>query len=149
MLSGYFWYFWSTIQNTTNRHVSNAYGLLAVFISFPLVRCCCCCCGSCGFLLLLLRAPNPTPWETPEPSFLPCRRAVLLCCVGSNPPCKYSTAELRKPTNGRHVNPRRSTSLDVTVFCAAYVQLWVRVQWLPLPRHICVCAKDHAAWRHE
>jgi hypothetical protein len=34
----YFWYFWLTIQNTTNRHVSNAFGLLAAFISFPLVR---------------------------------------------------------------------------------------------------------------
>jgi hypothetical protein len=45
---------WLTIQNTTNRHVSNAFGLLAVFISFPLARapvaaavaadfCCCCC----------------------------------------------------------------------------------------------------------
>jgi flagellar biosynthesis GTPase FlhF len=31
---GYFWYFWLTIQNTTNRHVSNAFDLLAVFISF-------------------------------------------------------------------------------------------------------------------
>jgi hypothetical protein len=30
--------FWLTIQNKTNRHVSNAFGLLAVFISFPLVR---------------------------------------------------------------------------------------------------------------
>jgi len=30
----YFWYFWLTIQNTTNRHVSNAFDLLAVFISF-------------------------------------------------------------------------------------------------------------------
>ena len=30
--------FWLTIQNTTNRHVSNAFDLLAVFISFPLVR---------------------------------------------------------------------------------------------------------------
>ena len=46
--------FWLTIQNTTNRHVNNAFGLLAVFISFPLARaaaaaavaadfCCCCC----------------------------------------------------------------------------------------------------------
>jgi hypothetical protein len=44
--------FWLTIQNTTNRHVSNAFDLLAVFISFPLARaaavvaaadfCCCC-----------------------------------------------------------------------------------------------------------
>ena len=30
----YFWYFWLTIQNTTNRHVNNAFGLLAVLISF-------------------------------------------------------------------------------------------------------------------
>jgi TRAP-type uncharacterized transport system fused permease subunit len=44
--------FWLTIQNTTNRHVTNAFDLLAVFISFPLSRaaaavaaadfCCCC-----------------------------------------------------------------------------------------------------------
>ena len=40
-----------TIQNTANRHVSNAFDLLGVFISFPLTRCCCCC---CEFLLLLL-----------------------------------------------------------------------------------------------
>jgi hypothetical protein len=50
----YFWYFWLTIQNITNRHVSNAFDLIAAFISFPLVRaaaaaaaanffCCCCC----------------------------------------------------------------------------------------------------------
>jgi hypothetical protein len=51
--------FWLTIQNTTNRHVSNAFDLLAVFISFPLARAaaavaaadfCCCCC-----------APRPHP----------------------------------------------------------------------------------------
>jgi hypothetical protein len=71
-----FWYFWLTSHNKTNRHVSNAFGLLAVFISFPLARaaaavaaadfcCCCCCCGGCGFLLLLLRAPTP-----PRPPFL-------------------------------------------------------------------------------
>ena len=34
----YFGNFWLTIQNTTNRHVSNAFDLLAVFISFPLAR---------------------------------------------------------------------------------------------------------------
>jgi hypothetical protein len=33
-----FWYFWLTVQNTANWHVSNAFGLSAVFISFPLVR---------------------------------------------------------------------------------------------------------------
>jgi hypothetical protein len=51
--------FWLTIQNTTNRHVSNAFDLIAVFISFPLARAaavvaaadfCCCCC-----------APRPHP----------------------------------------------------------------------------------------
>jgi hypothetical protein len=30
--------FWLTIQNTGNRHVSNAFDLLSVFISFPLAR---------------------------------------------------------------------------------------------------------------
>jgi hypothetical protein len=45
--------FWLTIQNTANWHVSNAFDLLSVFISFPLApaavavaagtRCCCCC----------------------------------------------------------------------------------------------------------
>jgi hypothetical protein len=35
-----FWYFWLTIQNITNRHVRNAFGLIAVFISFSLARCC-------------------------------------------------------------------------------------------------------------
>jgi hypothetical protein len=39
VVTGAFWCFWLTIQNTTNRHVSNAFGLLAVFISFPLARC--------------------------------------------------------------------------------------------------------------
>jgi len=34
----YFWYFWLGIQNTANRHVSNAFDLIGVFISFPLVR---------------------------------------------------------------------------------------------------------------
>ena len=50
----YLWYFWLAIQNTANRHVSNAFDLLGVFISFPLARaaaaaavaadfrCCCC-----------------------------------------------------------------------------------------------------------
>jgi len=33
-----FWYFWLAIQNTANRHVSSTFDLLAVFISFPLVR---------------------------------------------------------------------------------------------------------------
>ena len=33
-----FGYFWLTIQNTTNRHVNNAFDLIAVFISFPLAR---------------------------------------------------------------------------------------------------------------
>ena len=30
--------FWFTIQNTGNWHVSNAFDLLSVFISFPLAR---------------------------------------------------------------------------------------------------------------
>ena len=34
----FFWYFWLKIQNTANRHVSSAFGLLAAFISVPLVR---------------------------------------------------------------------------------------------------------------
>jgi hypothetical protein len=56
----YLLYFWLAIQNTANWHVSNAFDLLSVLISFPLARCCCC--GSCGFLLLLLlRAPPPHP----------------------------------------------------------------------------------------
>jgi hypothetical protein len=29
-----FWYFWLAIQNTGNWHVSNAFDLLSVFISF-------------------------------------------------------------------------------------------------------------------
>jgi hypothetical protein len=33
-----FCYFCLTIQNTADRHVSNAFDLLAVFISFPLAR---------------------------------------------------------------------------------------------------------------
>ena len=58
----YFWYFWLTIQNTANRHVSSAFDLLAVFISFLLARAaaaavaaadfCCCCCAP---------PPHPTP----------------------------------------------------------------------------------------
>jgi hypothetical protein len=34
----FFGNFWLTIQNTTNRHASNAFDLIAVFISFPLAR---------------------------------------------------------------------------------------------------------------
>ena len=55
--------FWLTIQNTGNWHVSNAFGLLAAFISFPLVRAaaaagaaadfCCCCCAP---------PPHPAPF---------------------------------------------------------------------------------------
>jgi hypothetical protein len=37
--SGYFWYFWLTIQNTANRQVRNLFCLLAVCILFPLARC--------------------------------------------------------------------------------------------------------------
>ena len=44
----YFWYFQLTIQNIANRHVSSAFGLLAVFISLPLVR------VASGFLSVLL-----------------------------------------------------------------------------------------------
>jgi hypothetical protein len=60
----FFWYFWLAIQNTVNRHVSKAFDLIGVFISFSLAHCCHCC-GSCGSLLLLLRAPTP-----PRPPFL-------------------------------------------------------------------------------
>jgi hypothetical protein len=58
-----FWYFWLTIQNTANWHVSNAFDLLSVFISFPLARAaaavaavdfCYCCC-----------APRPTSHPAP------------------------------------------------------------------------------------
>jgi hypothetical protein len=56
----FFFFFFLTIQNITNRHVNNAFDLIAVFISFPLARAAAAvCCGSCGFLLLLLRAPTP------------------------------------------------------------------------------------------
>jgi hypothetical protein len=48
LASAFFWYFWLTIQNITNRHVSSAFGLLAVFISLPLVR------VASGFLSVLL-----------------------------------------------------------------------------------------------
>jgi hypothetical protein len=34
----FFGNFWLTIQNTGNWHVSNAFDLLSVFISFPLAR---------------------------------------------------------------------------------------------------------------
>jgi hypothetical protein len=37
-IARYFWYFWLTIQNTANWHVSNALDLLSVFTSFPLVN---------------------------------------------------------------------------------------------------------------
>jgi hypothetical protein len=59
-----------TIQNTTNRHISNAFDLLAVFISFPLVRAavaaavaadfCCCCCWA--------PPPHPAPFIFKEGS---------------------------------------------------------------------------------
>jgi hypothetical protein len=35
---GTFWSFWLTIQNTANRHVSNAFDLIGAFILFSLVR---------------------------------------------------------------------------------------------------------------
>ena len=37
MFRVFFWFFWLAIQNTTNRQVSNAFELLAVFISLPLL----------------------------------------------------------------------------------------------------------------
>jgi hypothetical protein len=60
--SDFFGNFWLTIQNTTNRHVSNAFDLPGVFISFPLARAaaavaaadfCCCCCA---------HRPHPAPF---------------------------------------------------------------------------------------
>jgi hypothetical protein len=36
-ISGLFWYFWLTIQNTTSRQVRNLFYLVAVVISFPLL----------------------------------------------------------------------------------------------------------------
>jgi hypothetical protein len=58
-----FSYFWLTIQNKANRHVSNAFGLIAVFISFP------------WRALLLLRqlrifAADAARTPPPRPSFL-------------------------------------------------------------------------------
>jgi hypothetical protein len=41
-----------TIQNTTNRHVSNAFGLIAVFISFSLARAAAAVAVAADFLLL-------------------------------------------------------------------------------------------------
>jgi hypothetical protein len=32
LLVFFFWYFWLTIQNTANRHVSNAFDLIAFFL---------------------------------------------------------------------------------------------------------------------
>jgi hypothetical protein len=59
-----------TIQNTANRHVSNAFDLIAVFISFswraaagaPADFCCCCCAVAadfCCWTRALARAPAP------------------------------------------------------------------------------------------
>ena len=71
--------FWLTIQNTGNRHVSNAFDLLSVFISFPLARavaavaaadfCCCCCCAP---------RPHPAPfcWGREVP------KKQIACSVG-------------------------------------------------------------------
>jgi hypothetical protein len=65
----FFGYFWLTIQNTTNRHVNKAFGLIAVFISFPLARAaaavaaadfCCCCCWA--------PPPHPAPFILGEGS---------------------------------------------------------------------------------
>jgi hypothetical protein len=58
-----FWYFWLTIQNTANRHVSNAFDLLGVLFRFP------------WSALLLLRqlqifaAAAARPHPTPPPFF--------------------------------------------------------------------------------
>jgi hypothetical protein len=61
--------FWLTIQNTGNCHVSNAFDLLSVFISFPLARAaaavaaadfCCCCCWA--------PPPHPAPFILGEGS---------------------------------------------------------------------------------
>jgi hypothetical protein len=62
--------FWLTIQNTANRHVSNAFDLLGVFISFPLARAAaaaavaadfrCCCCWT--------PPPHPAPFILGEGS---------------------------------------------------------------------------------
>jgi hypothetical protein len=46
--------FWLTIQNTANWHVSNAFGLLSLFISFPLAPAAAAVAAGTLLLLLLL-----------------------------------------------------------------------------------------------
>jgi len=46
--------FWLAIQNTANRNVSNAFDLLAVFISFPLAPAAAAVAAGTLLLLLLL-----------------------------------------------------------------------------------------------
>ena len=61
----HFWYFWLTIHNTANFHVSNAFDLLAVFISFPLVRA----------AARPLTLPRPFFWGREVP------KKKIACCV--------------------------------------------------------------------
>jgi hypothetical protein len=76
-----FGFFWLTIHNTANWHVSNAFDLLSVFISFPLARAaaaaavaaadfCCCCCAP---------PPHPAPLFWGEGSTI---KKKIACSVG-------------------------------------------------------------------
>jgi hypothetical protein len=53
--------FWLTIQNTANRHVSNAFELIAVFISFPLARAAAAAAVAADFRSCCCWAPPPNP----------------------------------------------------------------------------------------
>jgi hypothetical protein len=53
--------FWLTIQNTSNRHVSNAFDLLAAFISFPLARAAAAAAVAADFAAAAAGRPHPTP----------------------------------------------------------------------------------------
>jgi hypothetical protein len=69
-MMNFFWCFWFTIQNTTTPQVRNLFSVIAVIISFPLVRaaaaaaaadfCCCCCAPPLHPAPLYFRAKGST-----------------------------------------------------------------------------------------
>jgi hypothetical protein len=106
------------IQNTTNRYVSNAFDLIAVFISFPLARAaavvaaadfCCCGCAS---------PPHPAPLfggrEVPKKTKSPVASALAVghvcVCVGvmevavrwARSECKRLASSLDEYPTDRH-----------------------------------------------
>jgi hypothetical protein len=62
----FFWYFWLLVNDSEYSKSTDTKSILSpgcIYLVSPGARCFCCC-ASCGFMLLLLRAPTP-----PRPPF--------------------------------------------------------------------------------